>query len=236
MPRIARGLVDGFVYHILNRGNGKQQVLHKDKDYKTFICLMGEAKDRYPVKVFAYCLMPNHFHLVLMPHKAYHLSSFMQRLMTKHVRCYHKHYSSSGHIWQGRFKSFPIQEDEHLTTNITDHPLASVTPDDTLALTAQTIDFTTTEVVLNNAVAADNDWVARGYGVGSSFVITGSTMCAVSRRGARSPLLSHRILHQPARHLPLGGGKVGWTSKASRARDSGRSMSAPARQLRDFRG
>lgn len=68
-----------------------------------------------------------------------------------------------------------LNEDAHLTTNSTDHPLASVSPNDAIALTAQTIDFTATEVVLNNAAAADNDWIELGYGVGSSFVITGST-------------------------------------------------------------
>lgn len=116
MPRIARGLVDGFVYHILNRGNGKQQVFHKNQDYKAFINLMREAKDRYPVKVFAYCLMPNHFHMILMPVHAEKLSKWMQWLMTSHVRRHHGHYRTSGHIWQGRFKSFVIQKDNYLLT------------------------------------------------------------------------------------------------------------------------
>jgi putative transposase len=114
MPRVARGLVDGFVYHILNRGNGKQEVFHIDQDYKVFTHLMGEAKTRYSVKIFAYCLLPNHFHMVLMPLRAEELSKWMQWLMTSHVRRYHRHYGTSGHVWQGRFKSFLIQEDSHL--------------------------------------------------------------------------------------------------------------------------
>jgi putative transposase len=60
--------------------------------------------------------MPNHFHLVLEPAHQTALSQFMQWLLTSHVRRYHKHYGSSGHIWQGRFKSFPVQHDEHLIT------------------------------------------------------------------------------------------------------------------------
>lgn len=60
--------------------------------------------------------MPNHFHLVLEPSHEKALSQFMQWLLTSHVRRYHKHYGGSGHIWQGRFKSFPIQRDEHLIT------------------------------------------------------------------------------------------------------------------------
>lgn len=114
MPRIARGIGDGFVYHILNRGNSKQKVFHKDKDYEAFIRLMKEAKERYPIKLFAYCLMPNHFHMVLKPVYGKDLSRYMQWLMTSHVRRYHSHYRTSGHIWQGRFKSFIIQEDGHL--------------------------------------------------------------------------------------------------------------------------
>lgn len=116
MPRIARGLVDGFVYHVLNRGNGGQEVFHKDQDYEVFIDLMGKAKARYFVKIFAYCLMSNHFHVVVMPQRAEELSKWMQWLMTSHVRRYHRHYGTSGHVWQGRFKSFIIHEDTHLLT------------------------------------------------------------------------------------------------------------------------
>lgn len=116
MPRIARGLADNFVYHILNRGNGRQEVFHKNQDYQAFIGLMKEAKSRYSVKIFAYCLMPNHFHMVLVPNRADELSKWIQWLMTSHVRRYHRHYKTSGHVWQGRFKSFVIQQDSHLLT------------------------------------------------------------------------------------------------------------------------
>lgn len=118
MPRIVRGLADGIIYHVLNRGNGKQRVFHKSRDYEAFINLMKKAKELYPIKIFAYCLMPNHFHMVVMPMKAEDLSKWMQWLMTSHVRRYHNHYGGSGHVWQGRFKSFPIQNDNHLLTVI----------------------------------------------------------------------------------------------------------------------
>lgn len=116
MPRITRGLVDGFIYHVLNRGNSKQKIFHKNQDYETFINLMGKAKNFYPIKIFAYCLMPNHFHIVLMSIRAEYLSKWMQWVMTSHVRRYHRHYGTSGHVWQGRFKSFIIQQDSHLLT------------------------------------------------------------------------------------------------------------------------
>jgi putative transposase len=113
MPRIARDLQDNLIYHVLNRGNGQQEVFHENGDYAAFIQLMREAKKLYEVKIFGYCLMPNHFHLVLSPIKGEELSQWMQWLMISHVRRYHKYHGKSGHIWQGRFKSFAIEEDNH---------------------------------------------------------------------------------------------------------------------------
>ncbi|MBT9131290.1 MAG: hypothetical protein DDT41_01595 [candidate division WS2 bacterium] len=114
MPRIIRGLADGYIYHVINRGNGRQEIFHKEQDYKVFIELIKEAKERYPMRLYAYCLMSNHYHIVLMPEKAEYLSKWMQWLMTSHVRRYHRHHGTSGHVWQGRYKSFIIQEDVHL--------------------------------------------------------------------------------------------------------------------------
>ena len=116
MPRIVRGFVDGFIYHVINRGNGGEMVFHGPQDYQAFLRLMKEAKRQYPVRILAYCLMPNHFHMVLSPTKAEALSKWMQWVMTSHVRRYHRYYGTSGHIWQGRFKSFIVQQDEHLLT------------------------------------------------------------------------------------------------------------------------
>ena len=116
MPRTARASVGGVVYHVINRGNNRGTVFHKDGDYEAFEVLIGQACDRLPMRVLAYCLMPNHFHLVLWPREDGDLSRWMQWLMTSHVRRYHRHYRSSGHVWQGRFKAFPIAADEHLLT------------------------------------------------------------------------------------------------------------------------
>ncbi len=114
MPRISRGLTKGFYYHVLNRANDKKTVFHGAYDYNSFIDLMLEAKKRHPMKLIAYCLMPNHFHMVLAPIEEKSLSAWMQWLMTSHVRRFHRLRESSGHVWQGRFKSFPIQGDHHL--------------------------------------------------------------------------------------------------------------------------
>jgi len=116
MPRVARGLADGLIYHIINRGNGRQQVFHTEGDYRCFVDLMAEGRERYPVKLLAWCLMPNHFHLLVSPERGEDLSRWMQWVMTSHVRRYHRLYQSSGHVWQGRYKSFVVQNDTHLLT------------------------------------------------------------------------------------------------------------------------
>jgi putative transposase len=116
MPRTARASQAGFCYHVCNRGNGRRTVFHKDGDFAAFLRLVREAGERTPIRLLAYCLMPNHFHLALWPLHDGDLSVYMGWLLTAHVRRYHQHYHSSGHVWQGRFRAFPIQEDDHLLT------------------------------------------------------------------------------------------------------------------------
>jgi putative transposase len=119
MPRTARASAANYCYHVLNRGNGRQEVFHKADDYAAFLKLMVDADQRAdcaPMRILAYCLMPKHFHLVLWPREDGDLSRWMQWLLTSHVRRYHRHYGTSGHVWQGRFKAFPIQRDDHLLT------------------------------------------------------------------------------------------------------------------------
>jgi putative transposase len=92
------------------------RVFHGDEDYEAFVDLLDRACERLPMRVLAYCLMPNHFHLVLLPHGDGDLGRWMQWLLTSHVRRHHRRRRSSGHVWQGRFKAFPIQQDAHLVT------------------------------------------------------------------------------------------------------------------------
>jgi putative transposase len=116
MPRTARASVGGMWYHALNRGNRCEAVYHIPGDYEAFIEAVIDARARLPVDLLGYCLMPNHFHLVLRPHADGDLGRWMQWLLTAHARRYHRHYGTSGHIWQGRFKAFPVQDDDHLST------------------------------------------------------------------------------------------------------------------------
>src|ERR1700687_2120230 len=116
MPRTARADLGGIVYHALNRGNARRQIFFKDGDYQAFLKALGNAHKKVPVPVLAYCLMPNHFHLVVWPRQNGELGRLMHWLEHPKVRRYHRHYLSSGHLYQGRFKSFPIQDDKHLLT------------------------------------------------------------------------------------------------------------------------
>src|SRR5213079_76042 len=77
-----------------------------------------EAFDFQPMRLIGYCLMPNHWHLVLWPRKDGELSAYLRWLTVTHTQRYHAHYhtAGTGPLYQGRFKSFPIQEDEHFLT------------------------------------------------------------------------------------------------------------------------
>lgn len=117
MPRTARASVGGIVYHVHNRGNGGLDVFRRDADYMTFIELLAEGTERLNIRLLSYCLMPNHFHLVVWPRADGHLSEWMQWLLTAHVRRHHAVHKTNGHIWSGRFRAFPVQaSDEHLHT------------------------------------------------------------------------------------------------------------------------
>ncbi|HET7221404.1 MAG TPA: transposase [Vicinamibacterales bacterium] len=118
MPRSARRFVDGLPYHVLNRGNRRQVIFSQDVDYEIFLTTVADAIDKVPIAILAFALMPTHFHLVLWPQNGTDISSYMRWLMNAHIRRYHRFTElwGTGHIYQGRFKAFPIQTDHHLLT------------------------------------------------------------------------------------------------------------------------
>ena len=118
-PRTARAVEGGLIYHVLNRGNGRTRLFRKPADYDAFLVVLAQALARFPgVELLAFCLMPNHWHLVLRPRRAADLARFMSWLCVTHVRRHHQHHGTrgGGHLYQGRFKSFPVQDDPHLLT------------------------------------------------------------------------------------------------------------------------
>src|SRR5438067_7819062 len=115
MPRLRRQIESGIIYHVLNRGNGRRNLFAKPADYEAFIKLLGEALQRFEVDLLAFCLMSNHWHLLLRPRRDGALSRMLGWLTVTHARRHHAQYPNpgSGHLYQGRFKSFPVQSDEH---------------------------------------------------------------------------------------------------------------------------
>jgi putative transposase len=118
MPRPLRRAEAGTIFHVLNRGNGRGLLFHKDEDFAAFVRLLAQGVARYPVDVLAYCLMGNHWHLLLRPRTDAALPRLMGWLATTHARRLHAHRRdrAGGHLYQGRYKSFPVQDDAHFLT------------------------------------------------------------------------------------------------------------------------
>ena len=118
MPRRLRIASGGIAYHVLNRAAGRQDLFPKEGDYAAFIQVLEQTHKRLPIRILSYCLMSTHWHLVLWPEEDNELSEFLRLLTVTHTQRWHAHYHSAGTgpVYQGRFKSFPIQQDEHLLT------------------------------------------------------------------------------------------------------------------------
>lgn len=118
MGRPNRAAQGGYVYHVVNRANARLKIFEKDADYEAFERILAQAVERTATRLLAYCVMPNHWHLVVWPREDGELSRFTGWLTLTHTQRWHAHRQSagSGHVYQGRFKSFPIQDDEHFLT------------------------------------------------------------------------------------------------------------------------
>jgi putative transposase len=118
MSRTLRAAEGGLIYHALNRANARLAIFGDDEDFDAFERVLAEAVSRHDMRLLAYCLMPNHFHLVLWPRLDGDLSRFMRWLTMTHTQRWHahRHSAGSGHLYQGRFKSFPVQDDGHFLT------------------------------------------------------------------------------------------------------------------------
>jgi len=117
MGRPHRAALGGYVYHMLNRANGRLPIFHKDGDYAAFEGILSEALEHVRgMRLLAYCLLPNHWHLVVWPRRDGELSAFGHWLTLTHTQRWHAHYHDvgTGHLYQGRFKSFPVAADAHL--------------------------------------------------------------------------------------------------------------------------
>jgi len=115
---MGRVRIGGIVYHVLNRSTAGMRLFAENGDYAGFEKVLREAHEQVPMRTIAYCLMPNHWHMVLWPVRDGELSSFMHWLMGTHTKRWHAAHDTTGtgHIYQGRFKSFPVEDDRHYLT------------------------------------------------------------------------------------------------------------------------
>ena len=110
MPRAIRRIVPGYVQHVVNRGNRRECIFRNPEDYKGFLRLLHDAGQRFEVSLFAYCAMPNHFHLIVRPNAHRALSAYMHWLTSTHVRRIHQGYGTvgEGHIYQERYRNVTL--------------------------------------------------------------------------------------------------------------------------------
>ena len=114
MPRVARIYTEEGVFHILTRGNNRQKVFKEESDYRIYKDMLTELKGEQPFRLYHYCLMGNHVHLIIETNERTELSKLMKRLNLYYYNNYKKKYGYIGHFWQDRFKSLLIAKDEYL--------------------------------------------------------------------------------------------------------------------------
>lgn len=114
MPRKPRLVVAGYPHHIILRGNNRSAIFHNDEDRRFFINFLKEAKEKTKSKIYAYCLMTNHAHLLVEPSQNEGLGKMIQSLGRKYVQYINQTHQRSGTLWEGRFKSSLVSKDEYL--------------------------------------------------------------------------------------------------------------------------
>ena len=113
MPRIARVVVPEIPHHVTQRGNRRQRVFFRESDYRAYKTILARYCKREKVQIWAYCLMPNHVHLILVPQTEYGLRRALGETHRRYTSIINTREGWSGYLWQGRFSSYPMDE-EHL--------------------------------------------------------------------------------------------------------------------------
>lgn len=115
MGRVPRLVAGGVVYHVLNRANERAEIFERPGDYAAFEDVLREAKERFETECFAYCIMPNHWHLIVRPKRDGDLPAFMHWLTVTHSQRWRKYRETEGHghLYQGTYRSFPVQDDRY---------------------------------------------------------------------------------------------------------------------------
>ena len=115
MPRLGRVVLPNYPHHVVQRGHNRQVVYAEEADYRYYLGTLEEVKDIYDVKVYGFCLMTNHVHLILQPGEAVAgLGELMKRLAGRQTRFVNRQEIRTGTLWEGRYKSSPIETDSYL--------------------------------------------------------------------------------------------------------------------------
>jgi putative transposase len=115
MPRLARIAPKEYVYHILTRGNNRDDIFKDDEDHEKYIELLGKYKKRYEFMLYHYVLITNHMHLVLEPlERGGNLAEIMKGINLSYAQHYKRRYRHVGHFWQDRYKSIIVSKDDYL--------------------------------------------------------------------------------------------------------------------------
>ncbi len=115
MPRLGRVVLPNYPHHVVQRGHNKQVVFAEEADYLYYLSTLEEFKDIYGIRVYGFCLMTNHVHLILQPgEEIAGLGQLMKRLAGRQTRFVNRQESRTGTLWEGRYKSSPIQSDTYL--------------------------------------------------------------------------------------------------------------------------
>ena len=116
MPRMARVVIPNYPHHVTQRGNRRQKTFFHDEDYRYYIELISEFSLKSRTEIWAYCLMPNHVHLVMMPVEEDGLRATLGEAHRRYTRYVNFREGWRGHLWQERFHSFTMDEDYLLST------------------------------------------------------------------------------------------------------------------------
>jgi len=160
MSRARRQSPGGIVYHVLNRANGKQDIFRSLSDFKVFEKILAEGLKKNPMRLTAYCLMSNHWHLLLWPYNDGDLSKFVHWITMTHSQRWHSIHNTvgTGHIYQGRFKSFPVQNESYYLTAlryIESNPLRA-------GLVKSSLDWSWSSLAIHKGIAKDGLAISPG--------------------------------------------------------------------------
>ncbi len=108
MPRVARVVIADVAHHVTQRGNGRQFILASDAERMVYLDLLRQAVDVQDVSVVGYCLMSNHVHVVVIPRRPEALAEAFHQVQGRYASYWNVSHASSGHVWQGRFYSCPM--------------------------------------------------------------------------------------------------------------------------------